>query len=75
MTESLNGNAAHNIILFIGDGMGISTVTAARIRKGQAQGGSGEDHQLEFEKFPFTAFSKVCTFLFIAHIILPLRGV
>ena len=29
---------AKNVILFIGDGMGISTVTAARIYAGQKQG-------------------------------------
>ncbi len=50
--------AARNIILFVGDGMGVSTVTAARILDGQNRGGPGEDHQLSFEKFPFTGFSK-----------------
>ena len=29
---------AKNVILFIGDGMGISTITAARIYAGQSQG-------------------------------------
>merc|ERR1719309_465630 len=41
--------------------MGISTVTAARIMAGQKQGGSGEAHQLAFEKFPFSAYSKTYT--------------
>lgn len=50
--------AARNIILFVGDGMGVSTVTAARILEGQSKGGPGEDHQLSFEKFPFTGFAK-----------------
>lgn len=49
---------AKNIILFIGDGMGISTVTAGRILDGQLQGGQGEDHSFSFESFPFTALSK-----------------
>ncbi|MEZ5658386.1 MAG: alkaline phosphatase [Burkholderiaceae bacterium] len=50
--------SARNVILFIGDGMGISTLTAARILKGQLEGGSGEEYELSFEKFPYSAFSK-----------------
>ena len=49
---------ARNIILFIGDGMGVSTVTAARILDGQAQGMSGEEHALVFETFPHVALVK-----------------
>ena len=49
---------AKNIILFVGDGMGVSTVTAARIYAGQQQGMSGEEYQLSFEKMPFTGLSK-----------------
>ncbi len=49
---------AKNVILFIGDGMNISTITAARILAGQKQGGSGEENQLSFEKFPQTALAK-----------------
>jgi len=43
---------AKNVILFIGDGMGISTITAARIFDGQSKGMSGEDNKLSFEEFP-----------------------
>ena len=50
--------AAKNIILFVGDGMGISTVTAARILAGQQQGQSGEEYQLSFEKMPFAGLVK-----------------
>jgi len=46
------GETAKNVILFIGDGMGISSVSAARIYAGQKAGGLGEDHQLSFERFP-----------------------
>lgn len=49
---------AKNVILFIGDGMGIATVTAARIREGQLRGETGEENLLAFERLPFTAFSK-----------------
>ncbi|WP_371398353.1 alkaline phosphatase [Fretibacter rubidus] len=50
--------SAKNIILFVGDGMGVSTVSAARIRDGQIKGGQGEENQLSFDKFPFTGLSK-----------------
>jgi alkaline phosphatase len=35
---------AKNVILFVGDGMGISTITAARILEGQLRGESGEEN-------------------------------
>lgn len=50
--------AAKNIILFVGDGMGVSTVTAARIFAGQQMGMPGEEHELSFETFPWTGFSR-----------------
>ena len=49
---------ARNVILFIGDGMGVSTVTAARIFDGQSQGLSGEEHSLAFDRFPQVALVK-----------------
>src|SRR6476469_8386877 len=49
---------AKNVILFIGDGMGVSTLTAARIFEGQMRGESGEENRLSFEDFPYTALSK-----------------
>ena len=39
---------AKNVILFLGDGMGISTVTAARILQGQLQGKTGIKQELLF---------------------------
>lgn len=51
-------NKAKNIILFIGDGMSLATVTAARIYAGQQQGMSGEEYELSFEKLPYTALIK-----------------
>ncbi|CAB3997047.1 alkaline phosphatase-like isoform X1 [Paramuricea clavata] len=41
-----------------GDGMGISTTTAARIFEGQSRGKTGEETVLSWEKFPYTALSK-----------------
>ncbi|MGH6635166.1 MAG: alkaline phosphatase [Gammaproteobacteria bacterium] len=50
---------AKNVIFFVGDGMGVSTVTAARILEGQQMGKPGEEHSLFFEKLPYVALSKV----------------
>ncbi len=49
---------AKNVILFLGDGMGISTITAARIFAGQQQGLPGEGYDLEFDKFDNVALIK-----------------
>ena len=49
---------ARNVILFVGDGMGISTVTAARILEGQLRGEAGEENSLSFERLPYLALSK-----------------
>lgn len=54
-----NTGIAKNVIIFIGDGMGLSTVNAARIYKGQKMGNTGEETILEFEQFPNVALSKV----------------
>ena len=43
---------AKNVIVFLGDGMSITTITAARILDGQRKGGSGEENRLSFENFP-----------------------
>lgn len=52
LQKQWNTNIAKNVILFLGDGMGISTVTAARIYKGQQQNKTGEEAKLAFEEFP-----------------------
>jgi len=49
---------AKNVILFLGDGMGISTVTAARILAGQLKGMSGEEHALSFDQFEHVSLVK-----------------
>ena len=51
-------NKAKNIIFVIGDGMGVSTLTAARIFIGQQQGFLGEEFALSFEHFPHSALIK-----------------
>jgi alkaline phosphatase len=56
--SSAQQGKAKNVILFIGDGMGISTVTAARIYAGQKLGQTGEEYVLPFETFDNVALVK-----------------
>jgi alkaline phosphatase len=49
---------AKNVIVFLGDGMSLTTVAAARILEGQRKGSSGEENRLSWEDFPATALSK-----------------
>lgn len=46
-------DVAKNVILFLGDGMSVPTVSAARMYLG------GEEKQLSFDQFPWTGLSKV----------------
>ncbi|KAJ8781594.1 hypothetical protein J1605_010852 [Eschrichtius robustus] len=50
--------AAKNLILFLGDGMGVPTVTATRILKGQMNGKLGAETPLAMDQFPYLALSK-----------------
>ncbi len=54
---AMAGKAKH-IILFVGDGMSLPTVAAARILDGQRKGASGEENMLSWESFPYTGLSK-----------------
>ena len=59
LSQRATANAsAKNVILFVGDGMGVSTVTAARILEGQLRGETGEENELFFETFPNVALAK-----------------
>ncbi|MGZ8407928.1 MAG: alkaline phosphatase, partial [Caulobacteraceae bacterium] len=53
-----NTRPAKNVILFLGDGMGGSTITAARIFEGQQAGRDGASNSLAFETLPYAALSK-----------------
>ena len=55
---STSHSPARNVLLFVGDGMGVSTVTAARILAGQLRGQPGEENLLAFERLPHTALAK-----------------
>lgn len=59
LQKQWNTNIAKNVILFLGDGMGIPTITAARIYKGQQQNETGEESKLVFEEFSELGLIKV----------------
>lgn len=44
----------------VGDGMSLTTATAARILRGQRRGQTGEDTDLAWDTFPAVALAKVC---------------
>ncbi|XP_044003952.1 membrane-bound alkaline phosphatase-like [Aphidius gifuensis] len=58
LENKINTNKAKNIIFYLGDGMSIPTLTAARIYQGQLEGKSGEEGQLFWEQFPYSGLSK-----------------
>jgi alkaline phosphatase len=58
LAREINTNEAKNIVFFIGDGMNIPTITAARILEGQQMGLDGEEHMLSFEHFPYVGLAK-----------------
>ncbi|RLU24078.1 hypothetical protein DMN91_004287 [Ooceraea biroi] len=49
---------ARGVVLFVGDGMGMSTLTAARILSGQRRGNPGEEVQLAWDSFPAVALAR-----------------
>lgn len=52
LKNKLNTEKAKNVILFLGDGMGLTTLAAARFLLG------GAEQQLSFEKFPYVGLAK-----------------
>ncbi|MFN3807478.1 alkaline phosphatase [Asticcacaulis sp.] len=53
-----NEKKAKNVIIFVGDGMGTSTTTAARILAGQMRGVDGESYVLVMDGLPYTGLVK-----------------
>ncbi|XP_054283874.1 alkaline phosphatase-like [Macrosteles quadrilineatus] len=51
-------DVAKNIVLMVGDGLGLPTLTAARIFKGQRHGRPGESGNLAWDNFPALALAK-----------------
>ncbi|XP_063624301.1 alkaline phosphatase-like [Cydia splendana] len=58
LASPLNTNVAKNVILFLGDGMSVTTLAATRAYLGQKYGHLGEEIKLSFEMFPYTGLSK-----------------
>uniref|UniRef100_A0A1B0CIB1 alkaline phosphatase n=1 Tax=Lutzomyia longipalpis TaxID=7200 RepID=A0A1B0CIB1_LUTLO len=52
INRKLNMNRAKNIVFFIGDGMNLATIFAARMALG------GEEKKVSFEEFPYTGLAK-----------------
>ncbi|KAK1900677.1 Alkaline phosphatase tissue-nonspecific isozyme [Dissostichus eleginoides] len=59
LDRKLNTNVAKNILFFLGDGMGITTYTAARILKGQLQNQTGEETVMTMDTFPNTNLNTI----------------
>ncbi len=58
MADKPNNRKARNVILFIGDGMGVTTLTAGRIFEGQQLGVDGESYVAQMDRLPYTALVK-----------------
>nr|AHF20243.2 membrane-bound alkaline phosphatase [Plutella xylostella] len=58
LNQKLNTNKAKNGIFFIGDGMSLATIMAARTFAGQLEREVGEDNTLSFEKFPVSGLAR-----------------
>ncbi|PZC85796.1 alkaline phosphatase, tissue-nonspecific isozyme [Helicoverpa armigera] len=58
LASPLNTKVAKNVILFLGDGMSITTLAATRVYLGQKYGHLGEELKLSFEAFPYTGLAK-----------------
>lgn len=56
--QNIDNYKAKNIILFVGDGMNIDTVTATRIVANKNKPGCGEETKLAMEKLQFSGFAK-----------------
>ena len=56
--QAANTGMARNVVLVIGDGMGITSLTSGRIYSGQQLGLDGEEYHLSFESLPYSALVK-----------------
>lgn len=57
-TPPRHGEKAKNLIIFIGDGMGVSSITAGRIWQGQVAGQDGESTQTAMDSLDYAALVK-----------------
>ncbi|ESN96159.1 hypothetical protein HELRODRAFT_185068 [Helobdella robusta] len=56
--DNLKRNKAKNVILFLGDGMGLSTIAAARVYRAQREGLKHEKTYLTMETLPYAGLSR-----------------
>ena len=69
-----NKKLAKNIVIVVGDGMSLSTVTGGRIYKGQRAGQDGASAKLTWDKFPNVG-ELITTFFWIIYLqLLPFPG-
>lgn len=59
LEDSLNTNTAKNVIMFIGDGMGVSTFSMARLYHAETRNLSQEKIYLSWERLPHVGLSRV----------------
>ena len=52
MSTAPTASLGKNVILFVGDGMGLTTTSAARIHEAQRQKRDWRDNTLSFEELP-----------------------
>ena len=55
MSSAPTASFGKNVILFVGDGMGLTTTSAARIHEAQRQKQDWQDNTLSFEELPSVA--------------------
>ena len=61
--SSLKTHKAKNVILFLGDGMGLSTIASARAYKAQRGTSKLENSYLTMETLPFSGLSRVSSLI------------
>lgn len=67
LADHMNNGIAKNVIMFLGDGLSVSTLAAARTLLGQREGRTGEETRLSFEEFPIVGLAKVGGRLYICR--------
>ena len=78
--SQINHGRAKNVIMFLGDGMGLPTIAAARLYQTETRNLKREETYLPWERFPFGSLSRVNNIIWLAtqtdtnHIALVPRG-
>ena len=59
VANEVNSNEAKNVIMFLGDGMGVPTYSTARLYQAETRKLTHRDIYLSFEKLPHVGLSRV----------------